>query len=162
MVYFSRKGSNSKLEAPLIGKELAQGTKQLGPLNNYVALRDGELYTISIVGQDFASNVSEEVSVIDITFDTSPPEIAIEKPQSESFVNSNQITFSVNEPFTSAKMIWQGKGLEPQEFVLRDSHLSQGKHILKDYGVRPLEKVFYNIHIEVWIALLIWASLIRY
>ena len=45
-------------------------------------------------------------------------------------------------------MIWQGKGLEPQEFVLRDSHLSQGKHILKDYGVRPLEKVFYNIHIE--------------
>ena len=56
-------------------------------------------------------NVSEEVSVIDITFDTSPPEIAIEKPQSESFVNSNQITFSVNEPFTSAKMIWQGKGL---------------------------------------------------
>ena len=148
MVYFSRKGSNSKLEAPLIGKELAQGTKQLGPLNNYVALRDGELYTISIVGQDFASNVSEEVSVIDITFDTSPPEIAIEKPQSESFVNSNQITFSVNEPFTSAKMIWQGKGLEPQEFVLRDSHLSQGKHILKDYGVRPLEKVFYNIHIE--------------
>ena len=74
--------------------------------------------------------------------------ITIEDPASESFVNSNQITFSVNEPLTSAKMVWQGAGIESLEFPLREDDLTKGLHVLKDYGVSPLEKVFYNIYIE--------------
>ena len=147
-VYFKREGSDVKLEASLSDDELKSGSRQPKPLANYVALRDGEVYSISIKGQDFAANVSEEVFVTNITYDTSPPMITIEDPMSESFVNSNQITFSVNEPLTSAKMVWQGAGIESLEFPLREDDLTKGLHVLKDYGVSPLEKVFYNIYIE--------------
>mgnify|MGYP001158560002 FL=1 len=147
-VYFQRTGSKGKLEAVLTGDELKGGQKSPGPLSNYTALRDGEVYTISIIGKDFASNISEEVSVTDITFDTSPPEISILNPQSGSFVNSNHISFTVNEPLINAKMIWVGEGVEPLEFPLRENDISEGQHVLKDYGVNPLEKVYYSIFIE--------------
>ncbi|MEC7871559.1 MAG: Ig-like domain-containing protein [Candidatus Neomarinimicrobiota bacterium] len=147
-VYFQRAGSEGRLESVLIGEELRGGQKTPEPLSNYVALRDGEVYTISIIGIDFASNISEELSVTDITYDTSPPIISMLSPKSGSFVNSNHITFSVNEPMTQAKMIWVGEGLDPLEFSLREADISEGQHTLKDYGVTPQEKIYYSIYIE--------------
>ena len=97
-----------------------------------MALRDGEIYTISIIGKDFASNISKEISVSEITYDTSPPKILILNPKQGDFVNTNEITYSVNEPMTSAKMIWIGNGLDPLEFNLRDDDITEGKHTLKN------------------------------
>ena len=147
-VYFKRASSEARLEAALLGGELKAGTKDSSPLSNYVALRDGEIYTISIIGKDFASNISKEISVSEITYDTSPPKILILNPKQGDFVNTNEITYSVNEPMTSAKMIWIGNGLDPLEFNLRDDDITEGKHTLKNYGVNPLEKVYYTIFIE--------------
>ena len=45
-------------------------------------------------------------------------------------------------------MIWVGEGVEPLEFSLRENDISEGQHVLKDYGVNPLEKVYYSIFIE--------------
>ena len=147
-VYFKRNSSNARLEAVLDGDELRAGKKDPTPLTNYVALRDGEVYTISIAGKDFASNRSEEISVTDITYDTSPPIISIISPEEGSFVNSNEITYTVNEPLVEADMIWVGDGQESMVFKLRDEDILEGKHILRNYGVSPLEKVFYTIYIK--------------
>ena len=148
VVYFKRNSSNARLEAILTGDELKSGNKGASPLSNFVALRDGEVYTISITGKDFASNVSKEISVTDITYDTSPPVITITNPDDESFVNSNEITYSVNEPLVNAEMIWVGDGQESLVFKLRDEDLLEGKHVLSSYGVNPLEKVYYTIYIK--------------
>ena len=147
-VYFKRNTSDARLEAVLDGEELNAGIKQPAPLSNYVALRDGEVYTISIIGKDFASNVSKEISVSNITYDTSPPKISIISPEQGSFVNSNEISYTVNEPLTEAEMIWEGDGQESLSFKLRNDDILEGKHILKDYGVNPKEKVFYTIFIK--------------
>ena len=148
VVYFQRNSSEARLESALLGEELKAGKKDSTPLSNYVALRDGEVYTISIIGKDFASNISKEISVTDITYDTSPPKISITNPLEGNFVNSNEITYSVNEPMVSAKMVWIGNGLDPLEFNLRDKDVFDGKHVLKNYGVKPQEKVLYSIFIE--------------
>ena len=147
-VYFKRNTSDARLEAALDGEELNAGRKEPAPLSNYVALRDGEVYTISIIGKDFASNVSKEISVSNITYDTSPPKISIISPEQGSFVNSNEISYTVNEPLTDAEMIWEGDGQESLSFKLRNDDILEGKHILKDYGVNPKEKVFYTIFIK--------------
>ena len=147
-VYFKRNSSDVRLEAALTGNELKAGSKDSSPLANYVALRDGEVYTISIKGKDFASNVSKEISVTDIAYDTSPPDISIISPNEGSFVNSNEISYTVNEPLVEAEMIWIGNGQEPLVFKLRKDDILEGKHVLSSYGINPLEKVFYTIFIK--------------
>ena len=115
---------------------------------NYVALRDGRVYEISISGTDFAGNVSETLVVSDITYDTTPAIISILSPLSESFVNTVDITYSTNEPLINARMIWMAEGSSPMTFELNKKDLSQGEHILTGYGVKPEEKVYYQIYID--------------
>jgi len=148
IVLFKHSDSAAPLESVLNGPELLGGTRSIDALANYVALRDGRVYEISISGTDFAGNVSETLRVTDITYDTTPPTISILSPQSESFVNTVDITYSTDEPLIDAMMVWTAEGSSPMTFELNKKDFSQGEHVLTDYGVRPEEKVYYQIYIN--------------
>ena len=140
--------NSTPLEAPLGGDELLGGVRAINALSNYVALRDGRTYEITIKGTDFAGNESEPLSVTNITYDTTPAEIIISSPLSDSFVNTVDITFSTNEPLTNGKMTWVGENVNPMIFNLKQADLSEGQQILAGYGIQPEEKVYYQIFIE--------------
>ena len=140
--------NSTPLEAPLGGDELLGGVRAINALSNYVALRDGRTYEITIKGTDFAGNESEPLSVTNITYDTTPAEIIISSPLSDSFVNTVDITFSTNEPLTNGKMTWIGENINPMIFNLKQADLSEGQQILAGYGIQPEEKVYYQIFIE--------------
>ena len=144
-VFFKSSDSENPLEATLVGTELSEGLRSFGPLENFIALRDGKVYDISIKGTDFAGNISEITISNNITFDTTPATLSILDPISGSFVNSVDLLFSTSEPLTDAKMIWIGSGLEPMTFDLNEKDLTSGEHILTGYGVQPIEKTLYSI-----------------
>ena len=146
-VFFKASESENPLEAILLGSELKKGVRIAAPLENFIALRDGNIYEISIEGSDFAGNKSELLISKNITFDTTPSTLMIDNPSSNSFVNSVDISFSTSEPLIEAEMVWVGEGAGSQNFPLREEDLSIGNHILSKYGIKPLEKTYYSIHI---------------
>ena len=118
-------------------------------LNN---LNDGSKYSISIKGTDFAGNISEILSVEEVTYDISPPELKIELPKSESFVNNLEVSYDVNEPLLIAQMIWIDDKGEKTSFDLKISDLKAGKHVLKDYDIKNSKSIKNKINRIVKIA----------
>jgi len=148
MVMFQFSGADTKSESELMDMELKAGTRIPLALQNSSPLRDGMSYNISILGTDFAGNVSDELSVNNITYDISAPEISISIPKSKSFVNSLDVIYNVNEPLTSGRMIWVSEQNEKLIFDLRSEDIRKGLHTLKDYGIQPEENILYRIVIE--------------
>ena len=81
-------------------------------------------------------------------YDISPPELKIELPKSESFVNNLEVSYDVNEPLLIAQMIWIDDKGEKTSFDLKISDLKAGKHVLKDYDIKTKEGIPYNIIID--------------
>ena len=141
-------GAESKLEADLISVELKAGTRIPLALENSVTLRDGMNYSISIIGTDFAGNISEELKVENITYDISPPELSISHPKTDSFVNYLDVVYSVNEPLLSGRMEWINDRKEKMIYDLRAEDILSGKHVLVNYDIKPEEEMPYWIMIE--------------
>ena len=147
-VFFQHMGAESKLEADLISVELKAGTRIPLALENSVTLRDGMNYSISIIGTDFAGNISEELKVENITYDISPPELSISHPKTDSFVNYLDVVYSVNEPLLSGRMEWINDRKEKMIYDLRAEDILSGKHVLVNYDIKPEEEMPYWIMIE--------------
>ena len=133
--------------------ELSDGDKNIGkreisPLLNMVSLNDGTKYSISIKGTDFAGNISDVLTVDKITYDISPPQLTINLPRPDSFVNNLDVIYVANEPLISAQMIWFDDLGDSVSYDLRASDLTLGKHILKDYNIITKEGVSYRILIN--------------
>jgi len=147
-VSFRHSGADLTLESQLVDVELKVGERIPSELMNKIKLRDGMNYSISIIGTDFAGNVSEALTVNEITYDISPPEMITALPKSDSFVNLVEVTYASNEPLIAGQMIWIDISGETQSFDLRLEDISQGKHTLKNYGIKPMEAVPYRILIK--------------
>ena len=147
-VFFQHTGADLKLESILVGLELKAGLRVPLDLQNSVVLRDGMSYAISIIGTDFAGNISHELKVDNITYDISTPEMTIVHPKTDSFVNFLDVIYSVNEPLLSGKMIWINDRKEKMIYDLRPEDINSGKHVLMDYGIQPEEEMPYWIMIE--------------
>ena len=148
LVSFRHSGADLTLESELVDVELQSGERIPSELMNKVKLRDGMNYSISIIGTDYAGNVSEALTVDQVTYDISPPEIITALPKSGSFVNLVDVIYASNEPLISGQMIWIDISGETQSFDLRLEDISRGKNTLKDYGIKPKEGVRYRILIK--------------
>ena len=67
-------------------------------------------YQIFIEGIDRASNASISDTIINVTFDITPPEFAIIKPINNSPVNSTELSYSISEPISSGLITWSAVG----------------------------------------------------
>ena len=140
--------SNDTMLVELSDNEKNSGNREISSIINLNNLNDGSKYSISIKGTDFAGNISEILSVEEVTYDISPPELKIELPKSESFVNNLEVSYDVNEPLLIAQMIWIDDKGEKTSFDLKISDLKAGKHVLKDYDIKTKEGIPYNIIID--------------
>ena len=140
--------SDDTLTIELSDSEKNSGNREIGTLVNLSELENGSKYSISIIGTDFAGNNSEILLVDQVTYDISPPELIIDLPKSESFVNNLEVNYNVNEPLLIAQMIWIDDKGEKTSFDLRIDDLKTGKNVLRDYGIKTKEGVPYNIIID--------------
>ncbi|MBT7424168.1 MAG: hypothetical protein HN782_08165, partial [Candidatus Marinimicrobia bacterium] len=133
--------------------ELSEGEKNFGKreietLINTSDLEDGFEYSISIQGEDFAGNISEVLTVDQINYDISPPNLAIVFPKSESFVNNLDVIYVVNEPLLIAQLVLIDDKGEKMFYDVRMDELNTGYNTLKDYGINTKEGVPYDIIID--------------
>lgn len=136
------------INVPLSENEKEMGTRDSSPLENELQLMDGQQYSITIRGKDFAGNESEPLAVNQITYDISPPVLSTAKPNSDSFVNTLDVVYHANEPLIEGQMVWTDADGSSMTFDIRSSDLTEGRHTLADYGVTPIEGIPYSILIH--------------
>ena len=113
----------------LTGARLQQGTRYDETFENEITLKDGTVYSISMVAEDMAGNVAEKITVDNITFDSTGPEITILSPSSSIFTNQLYVDFSLNEQLQKAKIVLERTGgpndsSSPHEINLVDTEIS--------------------------------------
>ena len=156
---FTRTGGaedpTSPHEIDLTGNRLKQGDHYGESFNNDVELKDGSIYSIEFSGEDLAGNVAINVSVENITFDISPPVIAINEPTSNGFYNQVMLGYELNETLISGTIILERRGgandpLSPHEIGLSNDQLLPGKKsdFLINTHTNLISNTTYNIRIE--------------
>jgi len=110
--------------------------RQKGEHNNVLMddgpdLKEGSVYTISIIGNDRAGNEAEVAIVSGVIYDATPPILTIQTSDSSLSVNHNHITFSKNEDLASGTIIWSRKegrldSSSPHRVILNESELQKG------------------------------------
>jgi len=67
-------------------------------------------YLIEITGVDLAGNTVSVPSPKSIHFDTTPPTLTINKPEESSFINHQNVAFSVSEPLQKGALQFTNQG----------------------------------------------------
>ncbi|MCH7612945.1 MAG: hypothetical protein IIB45_06250, partial [Candidatus Marinimicrobia bacterium] len=135
------------ITVPLKGSELDAGEHPLARLLAQPDWIDGQMYTLTFVGIDFAENVSDTVKVKDIIYDISPPVFTISHPENDNYINEIKVKFSVNEPLKEGQMIWEPVSGTLLTENLSESNLLEGDHVLDD-TLDFKEKVPYSIYFQ--------------
>ena len=121
----------------LEGFELLSGEHLFQFLENSTNLKDGSIYNLSFYGTDQSGNISDTITVENITYDNIPPQLNTLSPQSGSSISSGQIGYRLGEDFSSAEINWSIQGSNsknPKNFTVEiDSFgLFSGDHLIKD------------------------------
>ena len=139
----------------LTGARLQQGTRYDETFENEIILKDGSVYSISMLAEDMAGNVAEKITVDNITFDSTGPEITILSPSSSTFTNQLNVDFSLNEQLQKAKIILERTGgpndsSSPHEINLVDTELAPASKTSIDINqqINLVSNAVYRISIE--------------
>lgn len=127
-VTFSGKNAFS---AELTGSELKEGTFPPGHISNMRNLSDGEVYSVSIVGKDFAGNESEVTESVNILYDISPPELTVLEPEDGSFITVSDVTISLNEHLAEGSLAWISSEGAESRIALDSLQLQKGRHVIQ-------------------------------
>ena len=90
----------------LSSDEMAFGLHDSIRLINMPPLKDGAIYSIFFTGSDRAGNIADTISVENILYDFTLPEIAIDYPTSRIITNTTAISYTLSEDFDEAAFTW--------------------------------------------------------
>ena len=117
----------------LTGDELKEGIFTKGELYNQADLIDGTVYKLLITAIDRSGNEAIITLTENVTFDISKPKFTQVLPTTSARVNSQLITWTVNEELVGGKYTWIHMGGEadpaaPHTFELTTELLNEGAH----------------------------------
>ena len=97
-------------------------------------------YSIYIEGTDLAGNSSKSESILNVLYDITPPEIAIQSPMTDDVVNHKRVSYSMNENLLSAKMVWQDiSQIDPKP--VHESELKDDERLMGIYNDVELTRI---------------------
>ncbi|MBC8345563.1 MAG: hypothetical protein ISR82_04155 [Candidatus Marinimicrobia bacterium] len=155
---FTRTGGaedpTSPHENELTEGRLKQGDHYQESFDNDVQLKDGSIYSIEFSGEDLAGNVAVNVSVENITFDTSPPIIVISQPKANGFYNQLMLDYELNEKLTTGQIVLERRGgtvdpMSPHKIDLVDDQLNTGQQL--GIQINTLTNLVSNTTYNIWI-----------
>ena len=117
----------------LTGDELKEGIFTKGELYNQADLIDGTVYKLVTTAIDRSGNEAVITLTENVTFDNSKPKFTQVLPATSARVNSQLITWTVNEELVGGKYTWIHMGGEadpaaPHTFELTTGLLNEGAH----------------------------------
>ena len=106
---------------------------------------DGAIYNLTIDGEDFAGNFAKTVKISNINFDITPPILSIDNFNNNSYINVNELSYTLSENLASATMEFiqvdgQVDSNSPQTIELKGEELYAGKH--ENMSLRNGPKLF--------------------
>ena len=128
-------------------QELNRGEHPLRTLLAQPSWIDGDKYTIKFFGTDFAGNVSDTATIKNINYDITPPQLSVESPFAETFINETTVHFTVDEPLLEGQLILEPISGSLVIENLLEEHLLQDEHEL-NYALNLEEKIPYSIYIQ--------------
>ncbi|MFQ6612937.1 MAG: Ig-like domain-containing protein, partial [Fidelibacterota bacterium] len=135
IIIFKSLKNNQTIPVSLQKDELNGGVRSPGKLLEKIPLEDGALYEIQLVGIDFAGNISDTLTVDSVTYDISPPELVLLKPQKGEHIRETIVRYKTNESLVKAAMVWLVTSQGEKEFSLNQTDLSIGLHSLDNYDI---------------------------
>ena len=109
-VRFEYSGGDFDLGSPHIysisGDDLKIGVHTIEP-EFTPELMEGTQYTLTISGEDLASNAAQPAIVLGVVYDANPPVLALNTPMPESFIKEIRISYSINESLAEATLLWE-------------------------------------------------------
>lgn len=94
----------------LTGAELNTGAHTAITLTNNPALVDGTVYTVQFDCTDAAANTSTPITVTNVTYDVTVPVISGVAPLASTFVNHQQVTYTLSETCLTGGVNWTYTG----------------------------------------------------
>lgn len=94
----------------LTGVELNVGAHTAITLTNNPALVDGTVYTVQFDCTDAAANAATPVTVTAVTYDVTVPVISGVAPLASTFVNHQQVTYTLSETCATGTVNWTYTG----------------------------------------------------
>ncbi len=129
--------SNSPHIIKLINHELKKNPSSNIILRNVPVLNDGTIYSISFTGTDFAGNTSETVSMENVLYDISPPNLKIVSPGNNHYTKESELTFIQSEDLDFGQIIWDGIGEDDEllstHWEFNKEAKKAGEHELNNY-----------------------------
>jgi len=100
---------------------------------NFDPLVSGAIYTLTLEGIDMAGNAGKNFNVTNLSYDDISPNIIVNYPQVNQYVNTKEVDYSLSELFKSGQISWIRTGgssdpYSPHEIILNASELSSGDH----------------------------------
>ena len=137
---------------PLSDDEMLNGDKQNIELIHAPSLNEKSRYTLTFAGIDFAGNESELISIYDIEYDTTKPEITVFYPDSGASVSTSEVALSLSEDLKTCAISWLRYSDDINEklfdsYMLPEEYLFQSDSLcitLSD-GDTLISGVVYNI-----------------
>jgi len=90
----------------LTGAELGAGAHTAITLTNNPALVDGTVYTVQFDCTDAAANAATPITVTNVTYDVTLPVISGVAPLASTFVNHQQVTYTLSETCATGGINW--------------------------------------------------------
>ena len=127
------KDGSTPILVDLTGDELKEGIFTKGELYNQADLIDGTVYKLVTTAIDRSGNEAVITLTENVTFDNSKPKFTQVLPATSARVNSQLITWTVNEELVGGKYTWIHMGGEadpaaPHTFELTTELLNEGAY----------------------------------
>jgi len=134
----------------LLDNELNEGLHEDIQIINTPNLKDGSIYSISIVGKDRAGNESNISILQNIRYDITAPEITLTHPIPHTYVSSSSISYFLSENLFKGKITYSQTGgtpdpLAPHEIIMDLILRQKGVHENILGGPELMEGSVYNI-----------------
>ncbi len=142
----------SPREVELVNDELIYFMVSSGDLANQMPLQDGTVYQIIIAGRDLAENESQMVLADQVHYDITAPVLQLISPENNTWVNNDDVQFSISENLQSGKITWVRKSGENDPVIhtidLKSNQWVAGTHSTSGLDNVPLiSGVQYQIEI---------------
>ena len=121
-------------------------------LINLPRLQDGGIYTILFIGSDRAGNIADTVSISNVLYDFTVPQITVNYPTENIITNITEISYNLSEDFYRAEFVWARIGgiedtLAPYIVELTESEMRKGSFAQSQLANIPkfVENTIYTL-----------------
>ena len=158
MVWVWERGVRDENAPHIIG--LSRGMLEAGEqdsviLGDDIQLAEGTVYKVLFQGKDIAGNSGPFLTIEDVVYDTTRPEIDWRSPDSGDFASSSVVGFVSSEDLMEAEIRWEHVGGIPDDGApytveLEDTELDGGEHLYESLANSPqlVDGAIYNITMD--------------